>query len=180
MMTRLSKSTQNLTRLGMSTATTLVQATVTSFNSSLTGLLAPTRPSIFNLTTGMISLKYKSNYVTGLFKALLWLRISHVVIAKALPRPKRPCLLWLYLPLSYYLLSLSARFTLLCATSPSTSNIFLICLHYSLKFQSAALSPSVNNPLCLAQLFLFHASYSLLHNKIKDNGWFSHRLLVGV
>lgn len=93
MMTRLSKSTQNLTRLGMSTATTLVQATVTSFNSSLTGLLAPTRPSIFNLTTGMISLKYKSNYVTGLFKALLWLRISHVVIAKALPRPKRPCLL---------------------------------------------------------------------------------------
>lgn len=132
MMTRLSKSTQNLTRLGMSTATTLVQATVTSFNSSLTGLLAPTRPSIFNLTTGMISLKYKSNYVTGLFKALLWLRISHVVIAKALPRPKRPCLLWLYLPLSYYLLSLSARFTLLCAASPSTSNIFLICLHYSL------------------------------------------------
>lgn len=62
---------QNLTSLGMSTATALFQVTVTSCNRLLVGLLAPTLQNILNPATRMISLKCKSEYAPHPLAGLL-------------------------------------------------------------------------------------------------------------
>lgn len=62
---------QNLTSLGITTATALFQVTITSYNSLLIDLLAPTLQSILNPATRMSSLKYKSEHVPHLLTGWL-------------------------------------------------------------------------------------------------------------